>query len=73
MKPAFSNLEQLSQEEQTAVINAFKDLSNVQASGLRLAGQKFFTIQTTPDRSVYLKKQASCIESIFAMSDVLIR
>ncbi|KAJ3534650.1 hypothetical protein NMY22_g6830 [Coprinellus aureogranulatus] len=48
----------LSPEEQKAIINAFKsDPSAVQASGLRLAGNKFFTLQAN-DRSIYLKKQA---------------
>ncbi|KAJ2923341.1 hypothetical protein H1R20_g3995, partial [Candolleomyces eurysporus] len=47
----------LSPEEQKAVINAYKDLSAVQASGLRLAGQKYFTIQAN-ERSIYVKKQA---------------
>jgi hypothetical protein len=37
------------------VINAYKDVSKVQASGLRLAGQKFFCLTVDP-RSIYLKK-----------------
>ena len=37
------------------MINAYKDLSKVQASGLRLAGQKFFCLNADP-RSIYLKK-----------------
>lgn len=50
---------QLSKEEQDALIAAFKPggLDAVQASGVRLAGQKFFTVRTTTDRSIYLKKQ----------------
>ncbi|MGW6691735.1 profilin [Streptomyces sp. NPDC054961] len=48
----------LSAEGQKAVIEGFKDLSRVQASGLKLAGQKFFCVRTTADRSIYLKKQA---------------
>ncbi|MEU6719595.1 profilin [Nonomuraea sp. NPDC046802] len=48
----------LSPEEQRSLIDGFKDLSRVQASGLKLAGQKFFVIETIPDRSIYLKKQA---------------
>lgn len=47
---------QLSADEQKAVLNAFKDPSAVQASGLRLAGNKFFALQAN-DRSIYLKKQ----------------
>ena len=55
-RPAFSNLEQLSQDEQTALINAYKNQSHVQANGLRLAGQKYFTLQID-DRSIYLKNK----------------
>ncbi|KAI0311913.1 profilin [Amylostereum chailletii] len=47
----------LSADEQKAVVNAFKDPAAVQASGFRLAGQKFFALQAN-DRSVYGKKQA---------------
>ncbi len=36
-------------------MNAFKDPTTTQASGIRLAGQKFFTLQAN-DRSVYGKK-----------------
>lgn len=47
---------QLSPEEQKAVINAFVDPTSTQASGFRLAGQKYFTLQVN-DRSIYGKKQ----------------
>ncbi|EIM83781.1 profilin [Stereum hirsutum FP-91666 SS1] len=47
----------LSPEEQKAVINAFVDPTSTQASGFRLAGQKYFTLQVN-DRSIYGKKQA---------------
>ena len=50
---------QVSQDEQKAVINAFKDKDAVQASGVRLAGQKYFTLSAS-DRSVYVKKQVRC-------------
>jgi hypothetical protein len=38
------------------VLNAFKNTAAAQASGLRLAGQKYFVLQVT-DRSIYGKKQ----------------
>ncbi|KAF9781332.1 profilin [Thelephora terrestris] len=47
----------LSPEEQKAVINAFKNPESAQSSGVRLAGQKFFTLSVS-DRSIYCKKQA---------------
>ena len=40
------------------MINAFKDPAATQASGLRLAGQKYFCLRVT-DRSIYLKWQVS--------------
>jgi profilin len=46
---------QLSTEEQNAIVGAFKDLTSVQASGLRLAGVKFFTT-TTDERTINGKK-----------------
>ncbi|KAI0716038.1 profilin [Cerioporus squamosus] len=45
----------LSADEQKAIVNAFKDATTTQANGIRLAGQKFFTLQAN-DRSVYGKK-----------------
>ncbi|KAF8552791.1 profilin [Imleria badia] len=47
----------LSPDEQKAVINAFKNPEVTQANGVRLAGQKFFTLSCN-DRSLYGKKQA---------------
>jgi len=47
----------LSPEEQKAAINAFSDLDATRASGIRLHGQKYFTINAT-DGSVYGKKGA---------------
>lgn len=46
---------QLSPQEQAAVLSAFSHPDQTQANGIRLCGQKFFTIQTGP-RSVYGKK-----------------
>ncbi|KAJ7130875.1 profilin [Mycena filopes] len=45
----------LSTEEQKAVVAAFQNLESVQASGLRLAGVKFFTTKSD-ERSIYGKK-----------------
>ena len=49
---------QLSPDEQKAIVNAFKNLESTQANGIRLAGQKFFTLQCN-ERSIYGKKLAS--------------
>lgn len=46
--------EQLSSKEQTDIIAAFKNPGNTQASGVRLAGRKFFTLNAN-DRSIYGK------------------
>ncbi|TFK66020.1 profilin [Pluteus cervinus] len=48
---------QLSTEEQHALINGFKNPDTVQTSGVKLAGQKFFTLSVN-DRSIYVKKAA---------------
>ena len=48
-------MRQLSPDEQKAVINAFSNPEQTQAQGIRLAGQKFFTLQADPER-VYGKK-----------------
>ena len=50
----------LTPEEQTALVNAAKPggADKVQASGLRLAGVKYFTLRTD-DRSIYLKQGAN--------------
>ncbi|KIJ62298.1 hypothetical protein HYDPIDRAFT_114791 [Hydnomerulius pinastri MD-312] len=47
----------LSAEEQKAIKNGFEHNDQVQASGIRLAGQKFFTVRCDA-RSIYGKKQA---------------
>jgi VIT1/CCC1 family predicted Fe2+/Mn2+ transporter len=46
---------QLSDEEQAAIRGAFKDPASVQATGLKLAGVKFF-ITRVDDQSIYGKK-----------------
>ncbi|TCD68130.1 profilin, required for normal timing of actin polymerization in response to thermal stress [Steccherinum ochraceum] len=47
----------LSAQEQSAIVQAFHDSGAATASGVRLAGQKFFVLQAN-DRSIYGKKQA---------------
>ncbi|KAL5483590.1 PFY1 [Sanghuangporus weigelae] len=47
----------LTADEQKAAINAFTNPSETQAHGIKLAGQKFFTLQAT-DQHVYGKKGA---------------
>ncbi|KAG6371313.1 hypothetical protein JVT61DRAFT_9784 [Boletus reticuloceps] len=56
---------QLSSEEQKAIVNAHGNLDAIRASGVRLAGQKFFTLQAN-ERSVYGKKGASTTETRIA-------
>ncbi|KAH9945559.1 profilin [Amylocystis lapponica] len=47
----------LSADEQKAAVAAFTDPAGAQASGIRLGGQKFFTLQAN-ERSLYGKKAA---------------
>ncbi|OSX62169.1 hypothetical protein POSPLADRAFT_1039961 [Postia placenta MAD-698-R-SB12] len=47
----------LSAQEQKDIVAAFANPAQAQASGVRLAGQKFFVLQAN-DRSIYGKKQA---------------
>ncbi|TEB30892.1 profilin [Coprinellus micaceus] len=61
----------LSPEEQKAVLNAFKSHEAVLASGLRLAGQKYFALQAN-ERSVYLKKQADGVVIVKTKQAVLV-
>ncbi|THV03050.1 profilin [Dendrothele bispora CBS 962.96] len=48
----------LSTEEQSAILKAFSNPEGVQASGLRLAGKKFFTLQVDGEH-IYLKQAAN--------------
>ncbi|KAJ3524030.1 hypothetical protein NM688_g8632 [Phlebia brevispora] len=48
----------LSSDEQKAVIHAFENQDQVQASGIRLAGEKYFTLSVN-ERSIYGKKGAN--------------
>jgi len=51
----------ISPEEQKAIVGAFTNVEAAQASGIRLAGKKFFTVQAN-ERSIYGKKGADgCI------------
>ncbi|KAH9067882.1 profilin [Lactarius vividus] len=47
----------LSPQEQKDILAAFTNSDHVQTNGLKLVGQKFFTLQAN-NRSVYLKKSA---------------
>ncbi|KIK69689.1 hypothetical protein GYMLUDRAFT_34092 [Collybiopsis luxurians FD-317 M1] len=48
---------EVSAEEQKAIVDGFKNVSAVQASGLKIAGVKYLFLRDT-DRSIYLKKGA---------------
>ncbi|EIM24278.1 profilin [Wallemia mellicola] len=52
---AISHGYQLAQDEQTAILGSFANSEATQASGIRLAGQKFLTLQAD-DAHVYGKK-----------------
>jgi len=45
----------LSADEQKNIVQSFNNLGVAQTSGVRLSGNKFFTLQAN-DRSIYLKK-----------------
>ena len=53
---------QLDPTEQAAAIAAFDAPDKVQASGIRAAGQKYFTLQAN-DRSIYGKKGVSAFHN----------
>ncbi|KAK0188519.1 profilin [Armillaria mellea] len=61
----------LSTEEQNAIINGYKNVSSVQASGIRAAGQKFFTLQAN-ERSIYGKKAADGIVIVKTKQAILV-
>lgn len=52
----FSIFIQLSTQEQKDIVDGFSHPDKVQASGVRLAGQKFFALQANGD-VIYGKKQ----------------
>jgi hypothetical protein len=52
---------QISPQEQQAIVNGFKDAKAVQESGVRVAGNKFFVIQAN-DGSIYGKKQVGGLD-----------
>jgi len=47
----------LSATEQSEILKAHGNLDTTQSNGIRLGGQKYFTLQAN-DRSIYLKKGA---------------
>lgn len=61
---------QLSAQEQKDIVNAFNSPGAAQASGIHLAGQKFFTLQAN-ERSIYGKKQVrlSLLFNAIVLSD----
>lgn len=59
---------QLSPEEQQAAISAFADPAKTQAGGIRLCGQKYFTISVS-DRSVYGKQKVRARLAPYMISD----
>ncbi|KAG7445130.1 profilin [Guyanagaster necrorhizus] len=61
----------LSTAEQNAIIQGFSDLAHVQASGIRAAGQKFFTLQAN-ERSIYGKKAADGIVIVKTKQAILV-
>ncbi|KAF9028543.1 profilin [Hymenopellis radicata] len=61
----------LSPEEQAAVLKAFDDPTAVQASGIRAAGDKYFTLQAN-ERSVYGKKQADGVILVKTKQAILV-
>jgi len=65
---------ELSSAEQKAIVNTLKTLKNpegAQAQGIRLAGEKFFTILVT-ERSVYGKKGANGCVLVLTKQAVLV-
>ncbi|KAF8066599.1 profilin [Lyophyllum atratum] len=61
----------LSTAEQNALIAGFKDTAKVQASGVRLNDQKFFTLQAS-ERSIYGKKQADGVVIVKTVQAILV-
>ncbi|KAA1472744.1 profilin [Dentipellis sp. KUC8613] len=61
----------LSTDEQKAVLNVFNDPTSAQANGVRLAGQKFFTLRVN-DRSYYGKKAADGVVIVKTKQAVLV-
>ncbi len=49
---------QLSPEEQAATVQAFNNFPKTQETGVKLAGNKYFTLQAE-GRSIYVKKGVS--------------
>jgi hypothetical protein len=58
---------QLSPEEQKALTTAHANSEATRANGIRLAGQKYFTLQAN-ERSIYGKKQVCVLQHCMIMS-----
>ncbi|TFY81802.1 hypothetical protein EWM64_g2209 [Hericium alpestre] len=61
----------LSADEQKAAVNAFSNPGAIQASGVRLAGRKFFVLQAN-ERSIYGKQQADGVVLVKTKQAVLV-
>ncbi|CAO1620070.1 unnamed protein product [Sympodiomycopsis kandeliae] len=68
---ATSNGFTISPQEQSALISGFDDPSPLQASGLHIAGKKYFTLQAN-DRSIYGKAGADGVILVKTNQAVLV-
>ncbi|KAF8306058.1 profilin [Clavulina sp. PMI_390] len=62
----------LAPAEQTRIINAWNNPDDTQASGITVAGVKYFTLQVIPNRSVYGKKGADGLVIVKTKQAVLV-
>ncbi|RDB16497.1 Profilin [Hypsizygus marmoreus] len=61
----------ISTEEQNALIKGYGNPAGLFASGFRLGGEKFFTVQVN-DRSIYGKKQADGVAIVKTKQAILV-
>jgi len=61
----------ISPEEQKAIVNGFSKPDSIQASGIRLAGVKYFTLSVV-DRTIQGKKQADGVVIVKTKQAVLV-
>ncbi|KAF9077498.1 profilin [Rhodocollybia butyracea] len=61
----------LSAEEQQAITKAHSNPAATQASGLKIAGMKYFTLQAN-ERSIYLKKAADGVVVVKTKQAILV-
>ncbi|KAH8926342.1 Profilin/allergen [Atractiella rhizophila] len=61
----------ISPQEQKDIAASFADADKALASGIRLGGQKFFTLQATP-RSIYGKKGADGVVCVKTSQAIII-